>query len=1063
MAQRDQAPNMEVFDAYFRRADLDQDGRISGAEAVAFFQLFNLPKHILAQIWMHADQNRTGFLGRTEFYNALKLVTVAQSGRELTPDMVKAALFGPAAAKIPAPQINPVATATPQVNSMAQPGTQMGAVTPNASQNLGFRGPQVLPNAGMNQQFFPSQGNQFMRPSQATTGASSLPMQGPSQGFPGGGSMGGPRPPNSAVSNVSTDWLGVRPGGMQMGAASQAPNRGTTPSMTQGAFGFAPPGPTASLPPRPQASSGVTSVVSPRPQDIGLSSLQPTDKDAKALAVSGNGFSSDSIFGGDVFSATPSQPKQAGPTSTISVSNTSNSSAIAPTTTGPQPTVKQGPLDPLSTLSIGTNQPQQAPPLVKQNQLNAIQSTSGLTGPGVSVGAVGTASSQPHIPWPKITPSAIQTYTKVFVEVDKDRDGKITGEQARNLFLSWRLPREVLKQVWDLSDQDNDSMLSLREFCTALYLMERYREGRPFPAVLPSGIGLDELFPTAGQPATAYRGATWQPSPGFQQQQGIPGMRPITPATGLKAPPQIPVPPQADGAAQSMQPKSRVPVLEKHLVNQLSKEEQSALNSKFQDATEADKKVEELEKEILDSKEKIEFYRTKMQELVLYKSRCDNRLNEITERASADRREAESLAKKYEEKYKQVGDVASKLTIEEATFRDVQERKMELYNAIVKMEQGGSADGLLQVRADRIQSDLEELVKGLNERCKKYGLRVKPTALVELPFGWQPGIQEGAADWDEDWDKFEDEGFMVVKELTVDVENVVLLPKPPKSTTVWNEKAPADDASTVADMSPSNADGKLEKPLSTSERVTESGSAYAPSEDDLARSPSGSPMGRSALESPSQEFPGSHFGTNAGANASPRGKESHSDHGGAEASIFGDKYVDDSSWGPTFDTNDDTDSIWGFNTKDSDHENRQHPFFGSGELGLTPIRTDSPGSMFPKEKSPFFADSVPSTPLFNSGSPPTYSQGSEEQHFFDNSSRFDSFSMHSRFDSFNMHDSGLFAPRESLARFDSIRSTTDQSHGFPSFDDSDPFSSSGPFKSLDSQTPKRGSDGWSAF
>lgn len=25
--------------------------------------------------------------------------------------------------------------------------------------------------------------------------------------------------------------------------------------------------------------------------------------------------------------------------------------------------------------------------------------------------------------------------------------------------------------------------------------------------------------------------------------------------------------------------------------------------------------------------------------------------------------------------------------------------------------------------------------------------------------GWQPGVQQGAADWDEDWDKFEDEGM----------------------------------------------------------------------------------------------------------------------------------------------------------------------------------------------------------------------------------------------------------------------------------------------------------------
>lgn len=138
---------------------------------------------------------------------------------------------------------------------------------------------------------------------------------------------------------------------------------------------------------------------------------------------------------------------------------------------------------------------------------------------------------------------------------------------------------------------------------------------------------------------------------------------------------------------------------------------------------------------ILDSREKLEFYREKMQELVLYKSRCDNRLNEITERAIADKREAEMLAKKYEEKYKQVAEIASKLTVEEAKFREIQERKTELHHAIVNMEQGGSADGILQVRADRIQSDLEELMKALTERCKKHGYDVKSAAVIELPTG----------------------------------------------------------------------------------------------------------------------------------------------------------------------------------------------------------------------------------------------------------------------------------------------------------------------------------------
>jgi epidermal growth factor receptor substrate 15 len=39
----------------------------------------------------------------------------------------------------------------------------------------------------------------------------------------------------------------------------------------------------------------------------------------------------------------------------------------------------------------------------------------------------------------------------VFMEVDTDRDGIISGEQARNLFLSWRLPRGKGSSVWKFS------------------------------------------------------------------------------------------------------------------------------------------------------------------------------------------------------------------------------------------------------------------------------------------------------------------------------------------------------------------------------------------------------------------------------------------------------------------------------------------------------------------------------------------------------------------------------------------------------------------------------------
>lgn len=67
------------------------------------------------------------------------------------------------------------------------------------------------------------------------------------------------------------------------------------------------------------------------------------------------------------------------------------------------------------------------------------------------------------------------------------------------------------------------------------------------------------------------------------------GARHITTAAAAKPPRPVPVP-QAEGS-QANQQKSKVPVLEKHLVNQLSTEEQNSLNSRFQEATEADKKA----------------------------------------------------------------------------------------------------------------------------------------------------------------------------------------------------------------------------------------------------------------------------------------------------------------------------------------------------------------------------------------------------------------------------------------------------------------------------------------
>ncbi|KAL3593092.1 hypothetical protein D5086_011732 [Populus alba] len=1028
-------PNMDVFEAYFKRADLDGDGSISGAEGFSFFQGSNLPKQVLAQIWMHADQSRSGFLGRPEFFNALRLVTVAQSKRDLTPDIVKAALYGPAAAKIPPPQINLHATAGPQM-AVASTALQMGAGAPTASQGFGFRGPGVqtavpqmvassapqmgafaptalqspgfrgpgVPSASMNPQYFPQQ-SQTMRPLQGVPlGTASRPPQGmlssnlggPSSVMPtgtasrppqfmSGGTVGST--PGVSNPNISNDWLGGRTSG-------------------------APPGPGGVQP---------STLTTTQPRPLSSLSSQPTANDSKVPVVSGNGFASNLFFGSDVFPATAAATKQ--------------EPSLLSATGGAQPPVKSGSLDsllkavstPYSSSSVPVSSGTWAQGPVKSSSFNSLQSafamqplggqpqrtqsllssgphvsassSASIVSPGVSAGA-GNSSDNSQLSWPKMKPADIQNYTKVFMEVDTDRDGRITGEQARNLFLSWRLPREILKQVWDLSDQDSDSMLSLREFCFALYLMERHREGRPLPAALPNNVMYDEtLLSMTGQPKVAYGNAAWDPSPGFGQQLGM-GARPMAPILGMRPP--VPVnSPQPDAAMASNQQMSGAPVLEDSFLNQHEGGEQNSANSMTQDGTASEKKIDEAEKLILDFKEKIEFYRSKMQDLVLYKSRCDNRLNEITERALADTREAELLGKKYEEKYKQVAEVASKLTIEEATFRDIQERKLELHQGITNMEQGGSADGILQVRADRIQSDLDELLRALIQRCKKHELTVKSTAVIELPFGWQPGIQEDAATWDEDWDKFEDEGFS--NELTVDV----------KSAPGQKERASVDDSLTPDSLS--NGDGR--SGIFTGKHVLESESAYNHSEDEMARSPQGSPAGRSASESPSQDF------SDVFAKST-------------EADIDTHRSFEESIWG-AFDTNDDMDSVWGFNPAGNKVSlENEGDFFGSDDFGLKPIRTGStsPANTIQKN-SIFFEESVAGSPMSRFSNSPSMTEGG-------------------------------FSPQEKLTRFYSINSSKDFGHSraFSSFDDSDPFGFSGTFKvSSDNQTPKKSSDNWSSF
>jgi len=165
----------------------------------------------------------------------------------------------------------------------------------------------------------------------------------------------------------------------------------------------------------------------------------PTRPTQSQYPTSVNGIvASHSFFGGGDFIST---------TSSLANQDSSPqgfSSAILPVSGGNQSS------DSLQT-SLATHS---VPPHLQQNQLASVQAPNMHSSPGFPVRLQDSASGQPQSPWPRMTQTDKQKYMNIFMEVDKDRDGKITGEQARELFLSWALPRGILSTsfpfVWTM-------------------------------------------------------------------------------------------------------------------------------------------------------------------------------------------------------------------------------------------------------------------------------------------------------------------------------------------------------------------------------------------------------------------------------------------------------------------------------------------------------------------------------------------------------------------------------------------------------------------------------------
>lgn len=66
------------YDRWFQLADSDNDGRVTGKDAVGFFEKSGLPREVLAKVWDLGNSQRLGYLDRQAFHKSMELISMAQ-------------------------------------------------------------------------------------------------------------------------------------------------------------------------------------------------------------------------------------------------------------------------------------------------------------------------------------------------------------------------------------------------------------------------------------------------------------------------------------------------------------------------------------------------------------------------------------------------------------------------------------------------------------------------------------------------------------------------------------------------------------------------------------------------------------------------------------------------------------------------------------------------------------------------------------------------------------------------------------------------------------------------
>ncbi|GBG71529.1 hypothetical protein CBR_g8947 [Chara braunii] len=397
--------------------------------------------------------------------------------------------------------------------------------------------------------------------------------------------------------------------------------------------------------------------------------------------------------------------------------------------------------------------------------------------------------------WPQITATGMQQYSATYT------NGMISEQESRGIFTAPQVRQEVLPKVQNLPFGKDGSDLALGEFCIALHYEERFRDAGQLPQVFPPGLGhfglpyhshqqfvasrVVETQKVVVQGAGGNNTTTWvqKSSTASSLETGSPGKRDANIAQGPGT--QVGVSEEALSPEPSDEVttpgghpryKSQAPELDMSIVEQLSWDDRDALLTRLKEAEALGRQLWETEMELIHAKRAAESHWSKLQDVMVFNTRCRNQLAELDLLLQAEKTEMAMLIKRYDDKFQRTEAAMSRLQAEEVALHDLWVKKAELQTDIARLGcETGESEASLQSRADEIVADLEATRKAAASRSKSLGLHVQPTASELGVSKWDIPKLENVIEWDDEWTDFEDEGCYVVEDTPLDSPSSVLV------------------------------------------------------------------------------------------------------------------------------------------------------------------------------------------------------------------------------------------------------------------------------------------------